>query len=179
MVVNMTHNESVKTFDDIVCHLELEAKRLVVVKPNEQAYVAKSNLAITNHIARDRGAHVEFRQISFGTRWIYVGNNFKVGVDGIGTCKLELYRGCTLFLYDDLHLYEMMDPDIRSTPKQQLMPEPSGSELPKSVQDALTCLTKDEWRKAMEEELESMQKNQVGTWLIYLQIEKLLGTNGF
>ena len=29
----------------------------------------------------------------------------------------------------DLHLYEMMDPGIRSTPKQQLMPEPSGSEL--------------------------------------------------
>ena len=28
----------------------------------------------------------------------------------------------------DLHLYEMMDPDIRSTPKQQLMLEPSGSE---------------------------------------------------
>ena len=29
----------------------------------------------------------------------------------------------------DLHLYEMMDPDIRSTPKQKLMFEPSGSEL--------------------------------------------------
>ena len=29
----------------------------------------------------------------------------------------------------DLHLYEMMDHDIRSTPKQKLMFEPSGSEL--------------------------------------------------
>ena len=102
----------------------------------------------------------------------------------------------------DLHLYEMMDPDIRSTPKQKLMFEPSGSELvpitstvkksilrkssrqiiprwqfeierevhivtqyddvePKLVQEALTCLTKDEWRKTMKEELESMQNNQV------------------
>ena len=26
---------------------------------------------------------------------------------------------------------------------------------------ALTCLTKDEWRKTMKEELESMQKNQI------------------
>ncbi|KAJ9698790.1 hypothetical protein PVL29_007721 [Vitis rotundifolia] len=26
MVVNMTHNKSVKTFDNIVCHLELEVK---------------------------------------------------------------------------------------------------------------------------------------------------------
>ena len=58
------------------------------------------DLAITDHIARHRGAHVEFRQISSGTRWIYIGNNFKVGVDGIGTCKSELHRGCTLFLYD-------------------------------------------------------------------------------
>ena len=31
----------------------------------------------------------------------------------------------------------------------------------KSVQEALTCPTKDEWRKTMEEELESMWKNQV------------------
>ena len=85
----------------------------------------------------------------------------------------------------DLYLYEMMDPGIISTPKQQLMPEPSRSELvpitsimkesilrksyiqiipwqrfkiegevhivtqyddvePKSVQEALTCPTKDE-----------------------------------
>ena len=35
MVVNMTHNESVKTFDDIVRYLELEAERLVVARPNE------------------------------------------------------------------------------------------------------------------------------------------------
>ena len=85
----------------------------------------------------------------------------------------------------DLHLYDMMDLGIISTPKQQLMPEPSRSELvpvtstmnesilrksyiqiipwwwfkiegevhivtqyddaePKSVQEALTCPTKDE-----------------------------------
>ena len=42
MVVNMTHNESVKNFDDIVCHLELEVERLVVARPNEQAYLAES-----------------------------------------------------------------------------------------------------------------------------------------
>ena len=43
MAVNMTHNESVKTFDDIVCHLELESERLVVARPNEQAYVIESS----------------------------------------------------------------------------------------------------------------------------------------
>ena len=38
MKVNMTHNESVKTFNSIVCHLELEVKWLMVA--NEQAYIA-------------------------------------------------------------------------------------------------------------------------------------------
>ena len=36
---------------------------------------------------------------------------------------------CTGEIDRDLHFYEIMDPDIRSTPKQQLMLEPSGSEL--------------------------------------------------
>ena len=43
MVVNMTHDKSVKTFNDIVCHLELEVKRLMVARPNEQAHVAESS----------------------------------------------------------------------------------------------------------------------------------------
>ena len=32
---------------------------------------------------------------------------------------------------------------------------------PKSVNEALTCLEKNEWMKAMEEEMESMKENQV------------------
>ena len=43
MVVNMTHNESVKTFEDIVRHLELEAEILVASSPTEQAYVAETS----------------------------------------------------------------------------------------------------------------------------------------
>ena len=41
MVVNMTHNESVKTFDSIVHHLELEVERLMVA--NKQADVVESS----------------------------------------------------------------------------------------------------------------------------------------
>ena len=42
-MVNITHNESIKTFDDIVHHLELEVKQLVVARSNEQAYVVEFN----------------------------------------------------------------------------------------------------------------------------------------
>ena len=64
--------------------------------------------AAADHIARDQGAYIEFRRISSGTRWIYVGNNSKVEVKGIRTCKLELSKGRTLFLHDVLYA-----PDIR------------------------------------------------------------------
>ena len=59
--------------------------------------------ATKDHIARDRGAYVEFQKISSGIRCIYVGNNFKVEVKGIRTCELELRRGGTLFLHDVLY----------------------------------------------------------------------------
>ena len=43
MKVNMTHNENIKTFANIVCHLELEDEHLEAAKPDAQAYVAASS----------------------------------------------------------------------------------------------------------------------------------------
>ena len=37
----MTHNGSVKTFDDIVHHLELEVERLLVARRHDQVYVTE------------------------------------------------------------------------------------------------------------------------------------------
>ena len=63
--------------------------------------------AATDHIAKDRGAYVNFHRIPSGSRWIYVGNNSRVEVKGIGTCKLDLSTGRTLFLHDVLHAPEI------------------------------------------------------------------------
>ena len=41
--MNMTHNDNIRTFDDIAHHLELEAKRLEAARPNAQAYVTESS----------------------------------------------------------------------------------------------------------------------------------------
>ena len=38
---NMTHNESVKTFENVSRHLELEAERLEATKGESSSYVAK------------------------------------------------------------------------------------------------------------------------------------------
>ena len=45
------HIMSIKTFDDIVCHLELEVERLMVVRLNEQAYVVESSYAKLSYIS--------------------------------------------------------------------------------------------------------------------------------
>ena len=50
----MTHNESVKTFNDIVCHLELDVEQLMVDRPNEQVYVAKSSSCKTSSFKHNR-----------------------------------------------------------------------------------------------------------------------------
>ena len=41
------------------------------------------------------------------TKWIYVGNNSKVEVKGIGTCKLVMRSDQTLFLHDVLFAHNI------------------------------------------------------------------------
>ena len=43
MSQNMTHNENIKSFDDVARHLELEAKFLEAAKPNGSVYIAETN----------------------------------------------------------------------------------------------------------------------------------------
>ncbi|OMO59098.1 Zinc finger, CCHC-type [Corchorus olitorius] len=62
--------------------------------------------AATDHVARSREAYVEYRRIPAGTRWIYMGKENAVEVKGIGTCKLDMRGGQTLFLHDVLHAPE-------------------------------------------------------------------------
>jgi len=61
----------------------------------------------TNHIARDRTAFVEFHRIPKGSRYINMGNNASAAVLGIGTCKLDLRGGRTLYLHDVLYALEV------------------------------------------------------------------------
>ena len=39
----MTHNENIKTFDDVARHLELEAERFEVAKPISSMHMAKTS----------------------------------------------------------------------------------------------------------------------------------------
>ena len=55
-----------------------------------------------DHVAKDRDVFVEFRQIPYGSKWLYMENNSKVEVKGVGTCKLSMRGGRTLILHDVL-----------------------------------------------------------------------------
>ena len=63
--------------------------------------------AAIDHVVRDRTSFVEFYRIPKGNRCIYMGNNASAGVLGIGTCKLELWGGRTLYLHDVLYALEV------------------------------------------------------------------------
>ena len=39
----MTHNENIKTFDDVARHLELEAERLEAAKPISSVHLAETS----------------------------------------------------------------------------------------------------------------------------------------
>ena len=43
-----------------------------------------------DHITRKRGAFVEYRRISQGTKWIYVGNNLRIEAKGIGYLQVRV-----------------------------------------------------------------------------------------
>ena len=43
MCQNLTHNENIKTFDDVAHHLQLEAERLEAVKPISSMHMAKTS----------------------------------------------------------------------------------------------------------------------------------------
>ena len=58
------------------------------------------DLASTDHIVRDQNAFMDFRRIPKGSRTIYMGNNTPANVHGIGTCKLVMRKGLTLYLHD-------------------------------------------------------------------------------
>ncbi|CAN6482755.1 unnamed protein product [Victoria cruziana] len=48
MKINMTHNESIRTFDDIARHLELEYERLEAARISHQSYMAEHSKNISD-----------------------------------------------------------------------------------------------------------------------------------
>ena len=42
MCLNLTHNDNIKTFDDVVRHVELEEDHRLANKPYEEAYMTES-----------------------------------------------------------------------------------------------------------------------------------------
>jgi Zinc knuckle len=65
------------------------------------------NSGATDHVAKNRDLFVDFRRIPQGSKCLYVENNSRVPVKGIGTCKLDMRDGRTLLLHDVLFAPEI------------------------------------------------------------------------
>ena len=61
----------------------------------------------TYHITNSRDEFVDFRRVPRRSKWIHVGNNEKVEVLKIGTCKLVLRGGKVLLFHDVLYVLEI------------------------------------------------------------------------
>ena len=57
-----------------------------------------------NHITNLRDVFVDFCRVPRRSKWIHVGNNKKMEVLRIGTCKLVLLGGRVLLLHDVLYV---------------------------------------------------------------------------
>ena len=112
MVVNMTYNESVKTFDDIVRHLQLEIERFVVVRPNEQAYVVESSSRKTFDFKRNRKFFKKNKKSDDALKKgkTVARKKFKSVKNDKSKLKLELHKGHThsyimffmLWIFDEI-----------------------------------------------------------------------------
>ena len=55
MSVNLTHNDNIKTFDDVACHVELEEDRLLVEKPIQEAFMTENKSRGAQGSRRNKG----------------------------------------------------------------------------------------------------------------------------
>ncbi|XP_070009531.1 uncharacterized protein [Nicotiana sylvestris] len=61
----------------------------------------------TDHVSRDREAFIEFRRVPPRSKHVYVGNNAKLEVKGIGTFRMDMRGGRSLMLHDVLYVPEI------------------------------------------------------------------------
>ncbi|KAK0607697.1 hypothetical protein LWI29_018803 [Acer saccharum] len=77
MKINMTHNDNIKTFDDISRHVELEDERLEAAKASGQLYMAESSKRKTKGFKR-KGKNGNFQKgNSQKGKWKGPTENFK------------------------------------------------------------------------------------------------------
>ena len=74
-----------------------------IVLLTESVLMWTVDLGATDHVARDQTAFIDFRRLSSGSKYIYVGTNDQAKVKGIGTFKLDLQGGHVLYLHNVLY----------------------------------------------------------------------------
>ena len=77
--INLTHNDNIKTFDDVAQHVELEEDYLLADKPTVQAYITKSKKFGASGIGQKKRKEKGFKPRKGGNKTFLSENNRKRG----------------------------------------------------------------------------------------------------
>ena len=77
--INLTHNDNIKTFDDVVRHVELEEDRLLADKSNGLAYMIEFNKVGSSCTGRKKWKEKGFKPRKGGNKTNLSGNKSKCG----------------------------------------------------------------------------------------------------
>ncbi|XP_075088370.1 uncharacterized protein LOC142170372 [Nicotiana tabacum] len=76
-------------------------------KETSQIPRKETDSGATDHVSRDRESFIEFRRVPPGSKHVYVGNNAKLEVKRIGTCRMDMRGDRSLMLHDVLYVPEI------------------------------------------------------------------------
>ncbi|KAK0574754.1 hypothetical protein LWI29_028537 [Acer saccharum] len=198
MKINMTHNDNIKTFDDISRHVELEDECLKAAKASGQLYMAESSKRKTKgEVDRD----IRFYELDNLIKDSNLNTLLEVNTDLSGTSvpsgsktplevNIDLPGPSVPSGSNDVVETTLSDlPSRRSNhgnvPRRRFAIEGEAFMVashdvdePKNVNEALKSPDKELWIKVMKEEMDSMKVIMFGTWLTYSREGKPLEING-
>ena len=97
MYVNLTHNNNIKTFDDVARHVELEKDRLIAEKPVQEAFMIENKSRGAQGFGHNKGKGKGPQQGKVGNETSYSGQKRTCGKYGGKKGKNNNWFNCDIW----------------------------------------------------------------------------------